>query len=53
MYWGQTLFFQTLRFSTITSELVVLQQRIWHHRISLVETNRVIPNFAQKSQYEI
>ena len=41
--------FQTLSFSTITSELFVLQQRIWHHRVSLVETNRAISNFAKKN----
>ena len=44
-----TLFFQILHFSTITSELLLLQQHTWHHRISLVETNQLIPNFAKKT----
>ena len=33
--------FQTLRFSTITSELFVLEQEIWHHRVSLVRYPKV------------
>ena len=40
--------FQTLRSSTITFKMLVLQQRIWHHHVSLVEASPVIPNFAQK-----
>ena len=48
---GLCTIFQTLRFSIITSELFVLRKRIWHHRISLLEKNRVMPNFAQKIQF--
>ena len=53
MYWGQALFFKHyLRFpqTTITSELFALQQRIWHHRVSLVKTNPVISNFARNKK---
>ena len=49
---GVKHYFQTLRFSTITSELFVLQQWISHHRVSLVKTNRAIPNFAHKGKFQ-
>ena len=49
---GVKNYFQTLHFSTITSELFILQQRISHHRVFLVKTNRVIPNFVHKSQFQ-
>ena len=45
---GSSTIFQTLRFSETTSQLFALQQHIWHHRVFLVETNRVISNFALK-----
>ena len=38
--------FQTLSFSTITFDVFVLKQQIWHHRISIIETNRVPSTFA-------
>ena len=44
---------QTLRFSTITFDLFVLQQRIWHHRVSLAEANQVLPNFAENFNVKI
>ena len=47
---GSGTIFQTLRFSTIISEILVLQQRIQHHRVSLVETTRVISHFQNKKK---
>ena len=32
--------------------VLVLQQRIWHYRVSLVKKNRMIFNFAPKSQFQ-
>ena len=43
---GSSTIFQSSSFSSIDSALSVLEQQIRHHRVSLVETNRVIPKFA-------
>ena len=55
VYWGQGTISQILGkyvFSTTASKLtlLVLEQRILHHLVSLVKTNRLIPQLCPKSQ---
>ena len=46
VYWGQAQFSSLI----LSSDLLVLEQRIWHHRVSIVETHQLIPKFAKKNR---
>ena len=50
---GLKHFFSNLTFSSMTSELLVVEQQIWYHRIFLVETNWVVPNFVKKKYCKV